>query len=251
MKTFLIIALCLAVVIYDFEECNAQNASELNKEIVVIAPVLASEVNVKGVAQDINSSAINNYLHNNLIYPEGAINCCFQGIEVVRFTVLPTRDLANIEVVNSICPLIDKEVIRVLNTTNGMWTPGTHNGNPVEMEKEVLIVFHLEGFHLKSDETYFTKKATNWYMKGNHVLFEHKNREKALKCYNNALRYKPFEEALLYARGMVKYELNDITGAKNDWNRMKSLVERGVNETNLPLVSENFNDFSGYIEFLK
>lgn len=250
MKTLSEIILCLILAVFTFGQNKAQNVPEKTGKIDVAAPVYADN-NANRKTEVNNLSVINNYLRNNIKYPEISMDCCLQGTELVQFTVLPTGDLANIKVVNSVCPKIDEEVIRVLRTTNGMWTPAIQNSTPVEMEKEILIVFHLCSFHLGTDDEYFTKKATNWYKRGNRALFEHNNPVKALKCYNNAMKYKPLEEALLFARGMVKFELDDKEGAKNDWNRMKSLIARGENENNVALVVENFKDFSGYNEFME
>ncbi len=251
MKTLSEIILCLILVVFTFEQNKAQNVSEKTKKIDVAAPVFASDNNANSKTDVNNLSVINNYLRNNINYPESAMNCCLQGTELVQFTVLPTGDLANIKVLNSVCPKIDEEIVRVLSTTNGMWTPAIQNGIPVEMEKEILIAFHLCSFHLGSDDEYFTKKAKYWYLRGNRALFEHKNPEKALECYNNAMKYKPLEEALLFARGMVRFELDDIEGAKKDWSRMKNLVERGENQNNLNQTADNFKDYPGYIEFMK
>lgn len=251
MKTLVFLTSCFLLTTFVFSESKAQTLSSGAGKIEVISPVFPGVDYSKEVSHEKNISVLNRYLHNNIIYPESAVNCCLQGTEVVKFTVLPTGDLENIKVINSVCPKIDSEVIRVLKTTNGMWTPGTNNGVPVAMEKEILIVFHLEGFHAGTDNEYFIKKATNWYQKGNRALFEQKNPEKALNCYNNALKYRPLEDALLYARGIVKYELNDIEGANEDWNRVKSLVERNENDSHLLLVTENFRNFSGYDELLK
>lgn len=251
MKTFVNFTSFVLLATLTFTEINAQNSLATTGKIEITTPLFSGISYVKGVKTETYRSVIDNYLLNNLVYPEGALNCCNQGTEVVQFTVLPTGNLVNIKVLNSVCPKIDDEVIRVLNTTNGMWIPGTQNGNPVEMQKEILITFHLEGFHAGTDAEYFTKKAKNWYNRGNQALFEQNNPEKALKCYNKAILYKPLEDALLFARGMAKYELDDLTGAKEDWNRMKSLVDRGGNENNLLLVYENFKELQGYKEFSK
>ncbi len=247
MKKFLEIILCLILTVFTFGQNNAQNVPENNRLIDVIAPVFRCNYNEN---QDNNLSVLNSYLCNNIIYPEYAIDYCLQGTEVVQFTILPSGNLANIKVVNSVCPEIDKEVIRVLSTTSGMWIPGDQNGTPCEMQKELLIVFHLGGIHSGTTDEFFMRKAKNWYVRGNRALFEHHNPGKALKRYNTAMRYRPMEEALLLARGMARLQLYDTGGAKNDFNRFKELVERGGNETNLILIVENFKDFPGYSELL-
>lgn len=247
MKKISQIVLCLIMTLFTFGQINAQTLPEKIRVVDVVAPVFTCH---NSENQENNLSVLNSYLCNNIIYPECAIDYCLQGTEVVQFTVLPTGKLANVKVVNSVCEEIDQEIIRVLNTTNGMWIPGNQNGIPCEMQKELLIVFHLGGIHSGTTDEFFMKKARNWYVRGNKALFEQHNPGKALKRYNTAMRYKPMEEALLLARGMAKLQLNDSEGAKNDWNRMIELVDRGANEKNLILRVENFKDISGYSELI-
>ena len=239
MKTTVFFGICMFIAIFAFGQSYSQNSSTNSEIIKVTPPILIGPNDNMVMLPENNCAFLNKYLVNNVKYPEGAIACCFQGTEVVQFTVTPSGDLKNFKILNSVCPKIDEEMIRVLNSTNGMWIPGTNNGKSVEMEKEVSMVFHLEGFHLGSDKEYFTKKAANWYNKGNNALLIQKNPEKALECYNNALKYLPYEKALLYARGMAKYELKDKVGAEQDWNRVNLLVQTGKSETNLQLLTEN------------
>jgi tetratricopeptide (TPR) repeat protein len=250
MKKLSEITLCLILTWFTFGQNKAQNVPEKTRIVDVVAPVFTFNNSTNREIRENNIAVLYSYLHNNINYPESALDYCLQGTEVVQFTVMPTGNLANIKVVNSVCPEIDKEVIRVLNTTNGMWMPGSQNGTPCEVQKELLIVFHLGGIHSGSEDEFFMKKARNWYLRGNRALFEKQKPEKALKHYNNAMRYRPLEEALLLVRGMVKLQLNDTEGAKNDWSRVNELFSRGENENNLILMVENFKDFPGYSELL-
>ncbi len=246
MKSPVNFVICMLFAVLISANCFAQGETVKTGKSGTIPPVTLSTGNQNNEFAE--NPVILNYLQNNLKYPEGSAEQCKQGTEVLEFTVLPDGNLANVKVINSVCPKIDKEVTRVLNTTNGMWKPVTQNGQPVETKKEISIMFHLSFFHLGSNDEYFLKKATDWYVKGNHALFDKKDLKKALKCYDNAMRYKPLDNSLLYARGMVKYELGDKTGARNDWDRTKELAARGENQNNLILVTEGFKDFSGYAE---
>lgn len=251
MKTRALFSICLLLAIASFSECFAQKTLTEIKRSEVIAPELDRTIITIGVSNGLHNSVINQYLYNNIKYPEKSIDCCIQGTEVVKFTVLTDGTLEGIEVINSICPEIDEETVRILKTTDGMWIPGKENGLPINMEKELLITFHLDGFHFGTDKEYFKKKATRWYIKGNRALFEKENLKKALKCYNNGIRFRPLEDALLNARAIVKYELDDIDGAQKDWDRLKRLVFRGENEKYLTILTENFKNFAGYYSMLK
>ena len=234
MKKLSEIILCLMLAIFNIGQNQAQNVPEKTSIVDAVAPV--SHVNNSNRdIQDSNTSLLTSYLYCNIKYPDCAINSCFQGTEVVQFTVLPNGELTNVKVINSVCPEIDQEVIRVLKTTCEMWVPGNQDGTPCELQKELSIVFHLDGVHAGTTDEYFMKKARSLYVRGNHALYAQNKPEKALRLYNDALKYKPTEEALLLARGMAKLQLNDPEGAKTDWNRVTELVERGGIENNLTL----------------
>ncbi|MEN8118316.1 MAG: hypothetical protein ABFS16_15120, partial [Bacteroidota bacterium] len=47
--------------------------------------------------------------------------------------------------------------------------------------------------------------------------------KKALKHFNHGIRYCPNDKALLYIRGLCRYELGDENGARKDWNRIVDL----------------------------
>ena len=47
-------------------------------------------------------------------------------------------------IINSVCPVVDEEIIRALKNTNGKWLPGYNNGKPVEYTDQIA---ELKGFN--------------------------------------------------------------------------------------------------------
>lgn len=185
------------------------------------------------------SETINDYLKKYVEYPHISINCGLQGTEVIKFTVTPTGEITGFKVINRVCPKIDKEVIRVLKTTNGKWTPGSVNGEIVAMEQEVSLSFLL----YESND--LVQMATSFQKKGNKLMFVKKNPKKALKYFDRAIVFLPYEESLLAARGLCKYQIGDEEGAINDWNRLIVLAERNELDSNLEKLPENYFEMDG------
>ena len=83
-----------------------------------------------------NSSVLMNFIKENTVYPENKFIAQIEGTEIIRFTVTPQGKVVDIKVINSVSPVVDEELIRVLKTTNGMWNPGHKNGEATSMEQE-------------------------------------------------------------------------------------------------------------------
>jgi len=185
----------------------------------------------------------------NVQYPEQAVKYKIQGASVIQFVVTPTGELSDLHILNSISPEIDEEAIRVLKTTNGMWSPGTNNGEPVAMEAEVTINFKLD----YSDDpeqavtSDFASIGERYYMQGSKKLFVKGKAKQALKSYDIGVQFLPNDKSLLLARGLCKYELGDRQGAHQDWNRMKNLG--GIDLSN-EYLSENYQNLKGYAELM-
>lgn len=205
MKTILVVFICLAFFLVSFGQ-NKPPKFETKKYVMITG--------------DKSCESINDYLRNCVGYPDECLQSKDEGTEMVKFTVTPNGELRNFEVINSVSPTIDKQVIQMLEQTSGMWTPGLKNGNPVTMEKEISILFkygEFEEFALCRD---FKKKATACLNRANKLLLVKNKPEKALKLYNKGIRYCPNEDCLRAARGLCRYELGDIAGAFKDWERM-------------------------------
>ena len=190
------------------------------EEVEVTAPLFTGVENAIKVQNESANALIRQYLKDNIIYPEKAKLSKKEGTEVVQFTVTEEGNVADFKIINSICPEIDYEIIRALKNTSGMWFPGYNNGKPVEMTKEVSLVFCLDNISSKSTHEIFSEKAIDYFNIGNINLFEKQNPKKAIKYYTWGINYLPYDNSLLLMRGMCRYELGEKEGAREDWNRM-------------------------------
>lgn len=186
---------------------------------------------------------LNDFLLSGIEYPVESIKAGNEGTEVIHFVITPLGNITDIRIINSISEIIDLEMIRILEITAGKWIPGTANGEPVAMEKEISVVFKI------SEKSDFVSKAKSNLELGNKLLFENKNPEKALKYFDKCITLLPNEETLLAVRGLCKYEIGDIEGAKNDWNRLKILEEKNDAEL-LIETSVIYSQLNGYSEMM-
>jgi phage-related protein len=188
-------------------------ATGQNRELKTI------EVNSPAFKGDAPKS-INDFLQKHVEYPTKSYQWKLQGTEVVQFVVTKQGKLSDYKVINSVSAEIDNEVIRLLELTSGRWVPGTINGEPVDMEKEVSLEFKISP---KSD---FVEMA-KWNMqKGNELLFLKDQPKKAVKYFDLAINYLPNSETIQGIRGYCKYMMGDIEGANRDWDRANVLADR-------------------------
>jgi len=217
MKTISIFAISMLVAVFAF----GQNRNV--EEVEISAPQFMGIKNAVAVVNESPNTQIKAYLKENLVYPQEAANCNIEGTEVVEFTVTTKGNVTDFKIINSVCPLIDEEVISVLQQTNGMWLPGTKNGNPADVSMELPFTFCTSKTPSKSVHEIFTEKATAYFVRATEMLFEKDNAKKALKYYNMGVTYLPYDKSLLLLRGMCRYELGDKEGATADWTRMRDL----------------------------
>lgn len=227
MKTRVIFAISMLIAAIAF----GQNQDL--QEIRVTAPQFRSEF----------FQNINDFLLSGIEYPVESVKAGNEGTEVIQFVVTPKGNVTDITVINSVSDIIDQEVIRILEVSNGKWIPGTANGEPVAMEKEVSVVFKI------SEKSDFVAKAKGYLELGNKMLFENNKPEKALKYFDKSITLLPNEETLLAVRGLCKYEIGDNEGAQRDWNRIKILTERNAAES-LIETAVNYAKLNGYPEMM-
>ena len=243
MKKFVVLFICLTISLLNFGQ-NKQ--TELN-EIRVTPPKFT------GIINTVNEKSLTDYLIKNIKYEQDFNKSLEEGTEVVRFVISPNGKLSDFKIINSVSEEIDEELIRVLETTNGMWAPGLNDKNPIAMEKEVAVRFYVEyniGVGSCTVAEHFTAMAIKYFNKGNKELLVNNNPKKALRAFCKASKYLPYDGALLHAQSITKFQLGDKEGAIADWNRMKLLAKSGKTENNLEVEIDHFNALNGYKEFL-
>ncbi|MCY1723191.1 energy transducer TonB [Prolixibacteraceae bacterium Z1-6] len=220
MKTIVVLILCMVAALLTFGQDNQMPVQSNVEEVKVTPPRFAGEIYVVQTLKEEKIESIDDYLVRNISYPEKERKLFIQGTEVVQFTVSPTGKLSDFIIINSVSPNMDEEVIRVLQTTNGMWMPGHNNDQPVTMESEVSVAFKIDGMRFPPD---FNELGTKYFSKGGKLFLTRNNPKKSLKYYNKAAQYVPNDVNLLLLRGMARYETGNTLGAICDWERIKAL----------------------------
>ena len=87
------------------------------------------------------TQALFNFIRENLQYPNN--DTCVTGRVVAQFTVKEDGSIANARVIRGIHPDFDKEALRVINMMP-KWKPGTKQGEVVDTEYTVPIMFSAE-----------------------------------------------------------------------------------------------------------
>ena len=195
-----------------------------------------------------NSILLKDYVLENLNCPRKAANCCIEGTEIIQFVVTPSGNVKDFNVVNSICLEIDREIIRILKSTDGMWMPAWEDDEPVAKATDVSVMFGncITG----TFEPHFIEEASRYFNRGNQYLFESKKPKKALQQYNNAIRYLPNDKAILEMRGLCHYEMGDMKKAERDWNRVIKFGGPDFSQTTALMEEYEINEMKGYTEML-
>lgn len=210
-------------------------------EVKVTPPVFTGIQKVFNAPENISADPLGAYLTENFKYPDAAADCLIEGTGIVQFTVQPNGELTNFEVINSVCGLIDREFIRILKTTEGMWNPGYNNNKPVAMEKEVSMMFVASQAHQNDPGEYFMRNAKMLNIKGNKLFLVKFKPKKALNYYEKSIKFMPYETSSLIMRGLCRFELGDEKGACSDWNRINAIGRYDADE-----FITNFCEFKGY-----
>ena len=86
--------------------------------------------------------ALMDFLNENTKYPEQAEREGIEGRVVAGFIVERDGSVSNIEILKSVHPLLDAEVVRVMSLMPN-WIPGRQNGQPVRVKYSLPITFRL------------------------------------------------------------------------------------------------------------
>lgn len=234
MKTIIILLLCVLVSTITFGQVEKKETKKID---TVCGEVITPEF--LGVKNNIsfNEKSLEAYLQQNIKCPDRHFN--LEGTEVVRFTITPAGKLEDFKIINSVSSHFDEEVIGVLKTTNGMWAPGYKNGIPVAMEEEISLVFKLDETDFDKIIEAFTEKAMKYYKKGSMNLIVKNNPKKAIRNFDMALNYLPYDCSILLLRSIAKNELDNKEGAQRDWVRMNTIIENGTNKNTIRLSATN------------
>lgn len=88
-------------------------------------------------------AAMFKYLGENIVYPEASQKKGHEGVVYLTFVIEKTGRLSSVEVLRGVDKDIDAEALRVVKSTDGKWSPGYHEGEPVRVQYNLPIRFTL------------------------------------------------------------------------------------------------------------
>lgn len=83
------------------------------------------------------------FISRNLEYPKSAQESGTQGKVVIQFVVGTDGSISNVQVAQSVDPLLDNEAARIISAMP-RWKPGTQDGKPMRVRYTVPINFRLQ-----------------------------------------------------------------------------------------------------------
>lgn len=87
--------------------------------------------------------ALNEYLRDNVHYPDSLADSCVQGRVVVGFVVEKDGRISEPKVVKSLDPALDAEALRVVSNMP-KWIPGREYGQCIRVRYYIPVSFRLE-----------------------------------------------------------------------------------------------------------
>lgn len=169
-----------------------------------------------------STNSLKTYIANNFKYDADFAEAT-EGTEVVRFNINTDGSLSDIKVVNSVSPTIDELITGILEETNYMWMPGKNNGVPVAMEKEIAIQIKLGMTESAAENRDFTEIAQDHFTKGAEKLFIDRKTKKAIKHFETAVRYRPYDQGTLYMLALCEVDRGNTEAAQAYVDRFRKL----------------------------
>jgi len=87
-------------------------------------------------------SEFQRYCQQNIKYPDIAMDNDIAGVVIVQFVVNKNGEVVQVEVVRSVDPALDKEALRVVNSSP-KWTPGKQRNVPASVRFTVPVRFMI------------------------------------------------------------------------------------------------------------
>ena len=97
------------------------------------------------------------YVVSEIVYPSEAQVKGISGRVYAEFVIETDGSVSNVKILRGVDPLLDDEVLRVIKSSSGNWTPGKNEGKPVRVRYQFPFTFKLNG--QMPESTNLEKKA--------------------------------------------------------------------------------------------
>jgi protein TonB len=95
------------------------------------------------IFKDGDIEGLKKFIYKNLIYPAYEKEAEITGRVLIRFVIEKDGSVSNIEVLKKVSPGIDREAIRLVSLTSGMWIAGKVYNKPVRSYFNIPVNFSL------------------------------------------------------------------------------------------------------------
>lgn len=192
-----------------------------------------------------SQSPLSMYMQKNIEYPDISEEQLEEGEVVVQFLIDKNGDVSNIQIVNSVSPQLDQTVIDCLKETDGQWQAALVDGEPVETEKKVYVIFDLAGNASHEDIALAKLQSGIDAINEANTLdangfSEEKLKQKSYRLYNRALslfeeagKYKAEEASIAFWEAKAYSEMGNMSMMQeklNEFNQLLSPDENLVKE---------------------
>ena len=122
------------------QEFDFSGISGFEEELTEEAFFIVQEM-PKFMGRDYNT--FSGWIQRNVVYPQSAVQKGLSGKIIVHFEVNTSGKLENIVILQGLSPELDQEVLNVVKSSEGMWTPGSNRGRPVRVQFNFPVNFVL------------------------------------------------------------------------------------------------------------
>lgn len=143
------------------------------------------------------NNAMYSFLGSNIQYPSEAAENEIQGKVIIKFVVKADGSIGATEIVKSVHPALDAEAERLVKLMP-KWTPGRHNGKPVNVWFTLPVNFKLQGANSSTPSVSDRDQADydNFLRLGDEALLSG-NTNHAYQYFKECFNIKPTEFFLI------------------------------------------------------
>jgi TonB family protein len=111
---------------------------------IMFLPLMALPQNITPAEPYGDSKMVNDFINNEMIYPENALNKGLDGTVVLKCKIGTNGEVKDLQVEKSVGPEIDAEALRLFRML--LWKPATRMGHAVVTEVEFPIKFNIKKY---------------------------------------------------------------------------------------------------------